>query len=179
VNGLSLGAPGTGMAKSAQELLVALEARRPDLRALLVSAVQCGGAPLLAQALVHTTRAGGRRDISLVSAFGNKAETVRTDNGIGAGEALSIPFDGIETPVHVSRLQGFVKEASRDRMLVFSTLDFTTCPESSAVAAAVDGVVLVVEAQRTTRTALSEVRHRLSSLHACLIGFVYADRRLA
>jgi hypothetical protein len=166
---------GEGLAKPAEELLVALEARCSHLRSLLISGVQCAGAEVIARTLVVTARAAGRQDIYLTT----EAASLKTDNGTGLSESFSIPFEGVEAAIDVSRLKRSIREVSRDRMLVFSTSDFANCAESSSLAASVDGVVLVVEAQRTTKTGLTEVRDRLSTLNACLIGFVYADRQIA
>jgi hypothetical protein len=140
-----------------------------------VSGVQCSGAEVVAERLVHIAHAAGQHNVSLVK----EPAGAYTDNGSEGEQISSVQFGGSDSALDVPRLRGLIKEGSDNRMLVFATSDFVGCAESSAVAAAVDGVVLVVENQRTTKTGLIEVRERIANLKACVVGVVYTDRSLA
>lgn len=160
--------------RPATDLYVALQARCPDLRSLLISGVQCDGADTIARHLVNTALQTGRKDVSLAG----ELHDASLDNIDGVPPTVPIQFDDPNTLLEVNRVKCLIQEASADRMLIFSTSDVRNFPHGSALAAAVDGVVLLVEAQKTTKTALSEVRDRLSTVGASLLGVLYCDRGL-
>ena len=159
------------LAVTSEDLYVALQARFPALRSLLVSGIQCGGAEAIAQSFVHVAHSAGAHYLRLTDDAG-----FRPDNNSEEGRSSSIRLHGIESALDLPRLKSFVKEESVSRMLVFSTPDFIRCPASSAIASAVDSVVLLVQAQQTTKAALTEARQRVSDLGVCLGGVVYSER---
>ena len=158
------------LAVTSEDLYVALQARFPALRSLLVSGIQCGGAEAIAQSFVHVAH-GGRHYLRLTDDAG-----FRPDNNSEEGRSSSIRLHGIESALDLPRLKSFVKRSLVLLTLVFSTPDFIRCPASSAIASAVDSVVLLVQAQQTTKAALTEARQRVSDLGVCLGGAVYSER---
>jgi hypothetical protein len=155
---------------TSQDVYVALQVRFPQLRSLLVSGIQCRGAEALAESFVQIAHTAAAQHLPVTG-----DAPVRADNDNGEGQSSSIRLHGIECALDLPRLKSFVKEESVSRMLVFSTRDFMLCPASSAIASAVDSVVLLVQAQKTTKTALTEARQRVSDLGLCLGGVVYSE----
>jgi Mrp family chromosome partitioning ATPase len=156
---------------AARELLVSLQLRHPDLKSVLISGVDCDGAGTIAAALAVAAGSIGREVVTLHVEYGDGRESIVSsspDMGLDDAVALS----------DVDLVRERLARVSKEGLLVASTSEFLVVPESRVLAALVEGVVLVAQANVTRQADLDRATHQLADVDGALLGSVYLERSL-
>lgn len=187
------------------KVMLSLEATRSDLRSvMLVSALGGEGVSTVTLGLASTMAEGARTGVLVVdlnSATPDLAGRLGVMPRSGLGELLAKEVTRSEAIVEskVPRLsllgQGKIRSdfSHAGSLALFEELvksaraefDFVildggsldTCPDALLVAGRVDGVILIVQAERTSQDAIREASTRLNAAGANVLGVVLNRRR--
>jgi len=172
------------LALAGRDLFLGIQLRRPGLRSLLISGVDCGGAEVLSKALAAAMSPSMAAAQVHVGSWFPASYRQDLDSECGSEKAPPEPAIALrifDDPARMPDL-GYVRERVLRQIetecLLLSTDDFLGNHYSRALAASVDGVVLVAQAGATRERSLRQARASLADLGATLLGSVFLERAL-
>jgi hypothetical protein len=152
---------------AARDVLVGIQLAIPGIRSIFISGVNCLGAELLADRLAAVVPAALKLQVISIKP-GHRDQNDRADDPEpSAARWADVPY-----------VRETIREAASVGFVIASGEDFLASHDNRVLAAAVDGVVLVVGRDRTRGRDLREARALLDTLSATLLGAVVANGRL-
>jgi hypothetical protein len=161
-----------GVEAAAHDLLIGIQLRRPELRSVLVTGVECRGAKVVAEALAAVAATSLQRNVVTIHVGEGAGDTVTVTGSNGLG------LESSSRLADVGFVRSAIQAATSKSFVIASTSDFLNELDSRVLAATVDGVVLLAREGRSRERSLREARVRLASAGATLLGAVYARTAL-